>query len=308
MNSLISTFSNQFCMESVNLDENELSNIKDAIREFNHYNGFSIDYRIFKKRLFYVIKKSQLVQFQNSIVDNAHEKCKNLDYFIPKLPNADFYFIIKPLIDRLRLKFTDIESISYVEETQNVQLRGSAKRLDEFLIQLCDSITKISSNKVTSISDEVSNSMNITETLQKIINEKKLFCKLIKKNDGLYLIYLLDDKSSRVSPGNATPINKDLNALSELENHILAYYTSLRKDLGVTPSEMLNIQPWSEFKTKYLLGNSEVKFRLLNVDREIIIFGKKELVFDLDSKIDEFLSQNKQSNSTLTNFDQSEVT
>jgi hypothetical protein len=117
----------------------------------------------------------------------------------------------------------------------------------------------------------------------------------------------LDDKSSRVSPGNATPINKDLNALSELENHILAYYTSLRKDLGVTPSEMLNFQRWSEFKTKYLLGNQEIKIRLLNVDREIIIFGKKEFVFELDSKIDEFLAQIKQSNLKLTNFDQSEV-
>jgi hypothetical protein len=77
---------------------------------------------------------------------------------------------------------------------------------------------------------------------------------------------------------------------------------SLRKDYGVTPSEMLSIQQWSEFKTKYLLGNSEVKFILLNVDREIIIFGKKKLVCDLDIKIDEFLSQNKQLNSTLTNI------
>jgi hypothetical protein len=77
---------------------------------------------------------------------------------------------------------------------------------------------------------------------------------------------------------------------------------SLRKDLGVTPSEMLSIQQWSEYKTKYLLGNSEVQFILLKVDREIIIFGKKKLVCDLDSKIDEFLSQNKQLNSTLTNI------
>ena len=292
MNSVISGFSNQFCMESINLDDNESSTIRDAIREFNQYNGYSIDYRIFKKRLFYVIKKSQLIQFQNSIVDIAHEKCKNLDYFIPTLPDKNYYLLIKPLIGNLKLKFRDIESISYTEETNSIQLRGPAKRLDEILIQICDSISKIRSDKLSSISDEVIKCNNLTKIVQKIIDEKNLFCKLIKKTDGLYLIYFLQKESSFL----------------QLENLILQNYTSTTIDCSMS-SDVLSDVKWTDFKTKNLLTNHDLTFRLVN-SKELMIFGKKEILFELENKVQEFLGKYKNEKPNLSkklDFDQNEV-
>ena len=283
MNSLISSFACQFTMDSFNLDDHELSSIKDSIRRFNERNGFSIDYRVFKKRLFYVIKKNQLVEFQNSIQDNAHEKCKNLDYFIPSLPDSDYNFLIKPLIDRLKYKYPDIESVAYDMETQNVQLRGPAKRLDEILIYISDSVSSIRCEKLNSICEEAINCANLKIILEKIIDEKKLTCKMSKKSDGIYLIYFLQKTES---------------SFSILENHILRNYTSTLLDISKS-SNVLNDVKWSEFKNKNLITSDEFTFSILN-SKDLVIFGKKEIVFELEIKLQEFFANNKNEKQTLS--------
>jgi hypothetical protein len=301
---LIENFQNKFTIDSI--DSDRLGLLKAAIKQYNQENGFNVDYEVFKKKINYVAKKNHFQKFKR-FFENFQLKTPREEFFsVSNLPEPENYNIIPQLLQHIRINQADLELIQYDSNNQKILIKGPLQNVNEVISMLSLLMKNICFEKLTSISEDAINCNDIIEILERIVKEKKLFCHVSKRPYGFYLTYFRT-ASPIILQENAIPINKCLNALSELENHILAYYTSLRKDLGVTPSEMLNFQRWSEFKTKYLLGNQEIKIRLLNVDREIIIFGKKEFVFELDSKIDEFLAQIKQSNLKLTNFDQSEV-
>ena len=203
-------------------------------------------------------------------------------------------------MERLKINYADLESVNYDSFYQKIQIKGPSKLTDEVLSIISSLMETIRCDKLTSIGEDVLNCDDTINILERIVREKHLLCKISKKPNGYYLTYF-NTKSAIVSSGRE-------HTLTQLENHILSSYTSLRKDLGFTPSESFNIQRWSEFKTQNLLGNPEIACRFLNVDREIIIFGKKDFVFELDAKIDQFLAHNKQtSNLKVNEFNQTDV-
>ena len=163
--------------------------------------------------------------------------------------------------------------------TQNVQLRGPGKRLDEVLLDLTDSVSKIRCDKLSSISEEALKCSGLMSFLEKIIIEKKLLCKLSKREtEGMYLVYFAD-----------------YSGFTELEDFFLSYYTTITIDFA-NNTEFINTSKWSEFKNKNLISNQDLIWSLVN-SRELVMFGKKECLFELENKIQEFLEQNKPSSS-----------
>ena len=184
----------------------------------------------------------------------------------------------------------------YEANSQTIQLIGPNKRVDELQLLLSDYLTNVRCDKLTSISDEAINCENMINLLERIAMAQQILCKFSKKNDGFYLIYF-----QSISRNDEQRVE----VYKRIENDILMNYTSTKIDF-LNQSDALNGTKWAEFKSKNLTGNHNITFRLIN-SKELVIFGKKEVLFDLEERVQDFLDQNRQSTEILLNFKPDEV-
>jgi hypothetical protein len=299
INSIITSFTNQFSADQLSLDDYDSKMVIEAIQQFNQLNGICIGYRVVRRKLFIVGKKNDAKEFLNSLQGGVLKKSKNVDFIIPKLEDESYYSLINPLIERLRKTYQQIEYIFYDSQTKKIQLRGPGNLVDEVLMLISDVIPKIRSDKLRSISQDSLNCPDVVNILENISNFNKLLCIFVKKIDALYLVYFND------CPQIDSPMNQ---TFQEMDSCIAAYYTCTKIDF-LKHTEVLNGTKWSEFKIDNLLVNQDITFSLVDSkqSKELVMFGRKEVIFDLELKVQNFLDENKLVSKVALEFPQNDV-
>ena len=281
MNQTISNFMKDFHHDNISLVDHNLDSLRETIKEFNNKNGFCVQYKQIEEKLHYVVYKSALEQFRSAVQNASIVKPKSVQYQLPLLEN-ELYSLTDPLLHKLKLKFPDIQIIND-SVFRRINLNGPQNRVDEFQKLLDDYFRSIRSDKLRSINEEALNCANMINILEKIAEEKQILCKFSKKNDGFYIIYFQN---------NSCIESQKIETFTRVETHIMQNYTCSRIDFLNSNNEF-NGQKWSSFKNNHLTSNQDITFSNVN-SKEIIIFGKKEMVFTLEAEIQKFLETNKQ--------------
>jgi hypothetical protein len=274
INSKITFFLKDFSIECLSLLDYDLNSVLDGIKELNRKNKNFVQVRVAENenKLHFVVARKNFQQFQRFLENLLIEKKTSLEFQVPLLASPEFYEIINPLLNNLKPKFPDIQQI-YNALLKKILLSGFKKRVDDFYMLLQEYFSGISCEKLRSINEDALNCPNVIILLEKFTDEKQMLCKFMKKHDGFYLIFFQ---------------NKKHETFDQLETIIVQNYSSTKIDYH-NLTDVLNGQKWFLFKKDNLIGNQNITFY---VDKNITIFGKKEDVNMLESKINEFLEAN----------------
>ena len=294
MNSVISNFMKDFHLDLLSLLEYDLISVVEIIKTFNKQNGYSVQYKEIKKKLHYVVHKHKLEQFKSILQTLVIGRPTSIQFQLPQLPDHEFYELIDPLLIKLKVNYTDIQ-ITYDPFFRNILLIGSKNRVEEFQKLLEEYLRGYRSEKLRSVNEEAYNCSNMINMLEKIAAEEQILCKFAKKNGGFHLIYF---------QSNCIIDSLPIETFSRIETHIMQNYTSTKIDF-LNSNDVLNGEKWSIFKNANLTSNPDITFNINS--KEIIIFGRKKVVLTLDTKIQEFLQNNKQISSIKLNFSKNEV-
>ena len=289
INSTILVFVNEFTYESLSILDYDLKSLLDGINELNKQNNSYVQVKLAENenKLHFVVEKNNLEGFKKILKTLLIQMKKTTEFHVPLLAYPDFYEIINPLLNNLKPKFPDIHHI-YNTLDKKITLSGPDKRVEEFSKLVLDYFISITCEKLRSINEEALNCQNMINLLEKLADEQHMLCKFMKKHDGFYLIYFQ---------------YKKLETFNQLESIIMQNYTSTKIDF-LNRTDALNGQKWFLFKKKNLIDKRNIRF---NIDKDIIIFGKKEDVFTLESKIQEFLETNKKRDGIKLDFSKNEV-
>ena len=295
VDSIIQSFTSEFNMDLILTSNVDLAFFKETLDQFNtRTNGINVAYRVFRDEIVYVANNFHFDKFRIFLKSNLENRIKETFFPLLNLFSAENSDVIQQLVESLKLQNKELEILNYSNFDHELQLKGPSKLVDEIINEFTELSKTIHCDRLISISEDATNCEDTINILERIRREKNLLCKVHKKEKGFYLTYFQTNSQ-----------NDD--ALIQLENFLFLNYTTLRKNFGLTSTESLNMQKWSEFQTNNLIGNPTITFKLINSNREIIIFGKKESVLELDTKINEFLEHNKQISNQKLNLKQEDV-
>lgn len=281
-----------------NQDEEKI--LTKKLNAFNELNDNCINYESINAEnfMFIAIRREKCDEFESKFdtldKKKPKEEVKEVlhEFDLPSLNNTKYYSMCSLLCKKIKDKF-NLSYLNYDGKRQKICLKCTNNMLNEINTLFLNCLQRIECKRLEEFeTSEILRLKDLKMLLESFVDENDLLYRFDVINDnrnttenGIYVIYFSNcpvidsmyhvtfEKVKKCILNNATYVDIDVSGYKEL----------------------LQTQKWTNFRNSVLNNKTNKNFMRYSIwsDKTLLIFGKKDIVFELDYKVRTFLAENK---------------